>query len=149
MATNAVPPTTAAAAGSVAQQKTATAPNPSGPSRSRDRISALPIDCAASSHVFCVVRQQRSAERDDFRDPIVGDPVVDAAVLAAGLDEPAPAQTGEMIRDLRLRHTHPLDDLPDRELTRAEHLVEHGQAVRVAERPEVLRDQVRRGRGRW
>ena len=63
-----------------------------------------------------VVVEQRVGEVEHRDDARVGDPVVDGAVLAAGLDEAAPAQTGEMVGDLRLRLAEPLDQLTDREL---------------------------------
>jgi hypothetical protein len=47
---------------------------------------------------------------------LVGDAVVDRAVLAATVDEAAPAQAGEVARDLRLRLADQLNELADRPL---------------------------------
>jgi hypothetical protein len=47
--------------------------------------------------MFFVVREQRLREVEHRDHPLVGDPVEDRALLAARLDEPAPAQAGKMI----------------------------------------------------
>jgi hypothetical protein len=66
--------------------------------------------------VFFVVLEQRVRELEHRDHPLVGDPVVDGAVFPARVDETAPAKTGEMVGDLRLRDPEPRDELSDREL---------------------------------
>ena len=56
--------------------------------------------------VLCEVRVREFEHLDDAR---VGDSVVDGAVLPARLDEPAPAQAGEVVRHLRLRQAEPVE----------------------------------------
>src|SRR5438067_7586130 len=76
----------------------------------------------------------------------VGDPVVDGAMLAPRLDEAAPAQTGEVVRDLRLRLAQPLDQLPHRQLSLVAQQLQNLHPRLVAETAEVLGDQVAAGR---
>jgi hypothetical protein len=66
--------------------------------------------------VFGVVGQQRVPEVEHPSDAFVADLVEDGAVLASCLDEAAPAQTGEVVRHLRLRDPQTLDELPDGQL---------------------------------
>jgi hypothetical protein len=61
------------------------------------------VDPAAGCDVLLVVLEQRVREVEDPDHPLVGDPVVDGAVLAARVDEAAPAKTSEVVGDLRLR----------------------------------------------
>ena len=89
-----------------------------------------------------VVVEQRLRKLEHLDHALVGDPVVDGAVLAAGLDEAAPAQAGEMVGDLRLRLPQPLDQGADRQLAFVAQQLEDADAGRVAEPTEVLRDQV-------
>ena len=89
--------------------------------------------------VLCEVRVRESEQLDDAR---VGDSVVDGAVLPARLDEPAPAQAGEVVRHLRLREPEPFDELPDRQLALVAEKLEDPQPDRVAEAAEVLGDEI-------
>jgi alkylmercury lyase len=91
--------------------------------------------------VVGVVLQERVGEIEHLEDALVGDAVVDRAVLAARVDEAAPAQAGEMRRDLRLGGGDELDQLPDGALAVSERL-ENPNASRVAEAAEVLGDDV-------
>src|SRR2546425_4727286 len=79
-------------------------------------------------------------------DALVGDPVVDRAMLAPRLDEAAPTQTGEVVRDLRLRLAQPLDQLPHRQLSLVAQQLQNLHPRLVAETAEVLGDQVAAGR---
>ena len=54
-----------------------------------------------------VVVQQSLREREHPQHALVGDPVVDGAVLTPCLDEAAPTKTSQMIRDLRLWQLEP------------------------------------------
>jgi hypothetical protein len=53
--------------------------------------------------VIGVAFEQGVSQLDHPRDPLVGDSVVDRAVLATSLDEAAPTQAGEVVGDLGLR----------------------------------------------
>jgi hypothetical protein len=66
--------------------------------------------------VLLVVLEQRVGEVEHPDYPLVGDAVVDGAVFSARVDEAAPAKTGEMVGDLRLRDPKPRDELSDRQL---------------------------------
>ncbi len=66
---------------------------------------------------------------------------MDAAELAAALDEAAPAQAGEVAGDLRLRNAEQLDQLAHRALVFRQRF-EDAKAGGVAEAAEVLRDDV-------
>ena len=111
-------------------------------SRNQTSLSALLVDPAAGGDVLCVVVQQRVREADHPHDSLVGDPVVDDAMLAPRVDEAAPAQAGEMVRHLRLRHAEPLDQFSHRQLALVAQQLEDANAGEVAEAAEVLRDQV-------
>jgi hypothetical protein len=100
------------------------------------------VDPAAGGDVLGVVVEQCLREVEHRLDARVGDPVEDDAVLAARLDEAAPAQAGEVIGDLRLRHAEPLDQLAYGKLARFAQLLEDAQPGRVPEAAEVLRDKV-------
>ena len=89
-----------------------------------------------------VVGEQRVREVDHLRDALVGDPVEHGAVLAPRLDEPAPAQAGEVVGDLRLRFAEPLDQFADRELALGPQQLEDPDPRGIAEAAEVLGDQV-------
>jgi hypothetical protein len=95
--------------------------------------------------VLLVVLEQRLAERHELRDASVGDPVEDAPVLPATLDESAPSQAGEVVRDLGLADPEPLDEIADRPLAVAQQ-PQDAQARRVAQPTEVLGQQVGLGR---
>lgn len=100
--------------------------------------------------MLLVVLEQRVRELDDLRYPLVGDPVVDGAMVAAALDEAAPTKTGEVIGHLRLCEPEPRDELTDGELALLLEQLEDAQPGRVAEATEVLGDEVcpRRGLGK-
>src|SRR5439155_21292743 len=70
-------------------------------------------------------------------------PIEDDPTLPPRLDEAAPAQTGEMVRDLRLRYPQPLHELTNRQLPLVAQQLEDPQARRLAKPAEVLRDQIR------
>jgi acyl-CoA reductase-like NAD-dependent aldehyde dehydrogenase len=88
------------------------------------------------------VCEQRLREIEQLRDALVRDAVVDDAMLAPRLHKTAPAQAGEMIRDLRLRLPEARDELADRQLTLVAQQLEDAHPGRVAEAAEVLRDEV-------
>ncbi len=71
-----------------------------------------PVDGPAGGNVLGVVTQQLLAQLEEARDPLVGQAVVDGPVLAAAIDEAAPAQAGEVVRDLRLRRSERFHELP-------------------------------------
>jgi hypothetical protein len=68
-------------------------------------------------------------------------------VLAAGLDEAAPAKAGEVVGDLRLGDPEAVDELADRELALLAEELEDAKAGRVAQAAEVLGDEIGLGRG--
>ena len=68
-------------------------------------------------------------------------------MLSAGFDESAPPQAREVIRHLRLREPEPLDELSHRELAFVTEDFEDPHPDRVAQAPEVLRDEVGLHRG--
>src|SRR3954447_7662632 len=78
----------------------------------RSRASARsPLEHAAARHVVGVVLQEAAGKLEQRGDAGIGERVVDAAVLAAGHDEAAPAQAGEVVGDFRLRLSGRGDDL--------------------------------------
>lgn len=93
-----------------------------------------------------VVREQRTCQVEHLSDALVGDPVVDDSVLPAGGDKAAPAQTGEVVGDLRLGEPEALHETPDRELALLAQQLEDAKPGRVAKAPEVLRNEVGLGR---
>src|SRR5215212_704466 len=101
----------------------------------------LRTEYGATSDVLRIVLEQFTREPEQLDDPRVGDRVVDVAMLAPGSDEPAPAQTRKMVRDLRLRLAGGGDQLAHGPL-RLRHEPQDPQADRVAEGPEVLRQDV-------
>src|SRR4029453_5015599 len=106
-------------------------------------------DAAAGGHMVAVVVQQPLGELQDGRDPIIGQPVVHHPVVAAGIEEPAPAQAGQMVGDLWLGLGEPAAKLPRRQLPLRLEQPEDAQPGRVAEGAEVLGDQVGAGRSGW
>ena len=112
----------------------------------RRHSAALGVDPAAGGDVIGVVLQQRACETEQLGDALVGDPVVHGWVLAAGVDEAAPAQAGEMVGDLGLRLAELLDKLTDRQLVVLLEQLEDAHASGIAERAKVLADQLRLGR---
>jgi hypothetical protein len=74
------------------------------------------LDLRADGDMFLVVGKERVAEVEELTNPLISDRVIDDAVLAPGRHEATPAQTGEMIRDIRLSEAGALDDLPDPQL---------------------------------
>jgi hypothetical protein len=67
---------------------------------------SLLVDPTAGADMLSVV-EKHPREIEHRFNARVGAPVEDNAVLAARLDEPAPALAGEVIGDLRLRHAEP------------------------------------------
>lgn len=94
-----------------------------------------------------VVGQERVAEPKQLLDAFIRDRIEDDPVLASRPDETAPAQTGEMIGDVRLTEPGPLDQLADPKLTFLLQQLEDSEAIRVSERPEILRDEIGSRRG--
>ncbi len=94
-----------------------------------------------------VVLEHGACQVEHLDDAAVGDPVVDDPVLPAGGDEAAPAQTREMVGDLRLGEPEAVGKLADRELVLLAQQLEDAKPSRVAEAPEVLRDEVVPDRG--
>lgn len=74
------------------------------------------VDAAAGGDVLLFVLEQCVRQLEDPGHPLVGDPVVDGPVLAARVDEAAPAKACEMVGDLRLRDPEALDELSDGQL---------------------------------
>jgi len=89
-----------------------------------------------------VAFEQFVREPDDRRDAPVCNAVVDDPVLAPRLDEAAPAETGEMVRDLRLAGSEQPDELADRVLALEEEL-EDPKPGGVTEGAKVLREDLR------
>ena len=54
------------------------------------------VDAPAGGHVLGVVGQQRAAELEQRGDALVGDAVVDAGMLAAGVDEAKSAEAARL-----------------------------------------------------
>src|SRR6266852_4410286 len=94
-----------------------------------------------------IVIQKRVRKVEHADHALVGDAVVDGAVLTSRLDEAAPAQTGEVVRDLRLWQAEPLDQLTNREFPLVTKQLENPDARLVAQPAEVLRDQIATSRG--
>src|SRR5215211_138275 len=103
--------------------------------------SAAAVDLAARRHVLGVVAEQSAPERDQLRDAPVGDAVVDRPILAAALDEAAPAQAAEVVGDLGLRFAKQLDELADRALPLGQGL-EDANTGGIAKGSEVLGQQL-------
>src|SRR2546426_12108529 len=101
------------------------------------------LDPAAGGDVLLVVLEQRVRELEHLQHTLVCDPIEDDPMLPPRLDEATPAQTGEMVRDLRLWHPQPLHQLADREFPLVAQQLEDPQSRRLAQPPEVLRDQIR------
>ena len=97
--------------------------------------------------MFLVVFEQRVCQLEHCDHPLVGDPVVDGAVLAVRVDEAAPAKTGEVVGHLRLCDPEPLDELADGQLALLLEQLEDAQSRRIAETAEVLGDEIGPGRG--
>jgi hypothetical protein len=99
------------------------------------------IDPAAGGDVLLVLAQERASEGDDLGDPLIGERVIDRPVLTTGVDEAAPSEACEVIRDLGLREAETLGQLSHRDLAIADQL-EDPKSRRVSERAEVLRDEL-------
>jgi len=96
--------------------------------------------------VLSVVLQDLPREHDEVGDSLVSHPVAHSAVLAAGHDEPAPAQTRQVIRDARLRETEVRHQLTHRVLAAREQLKD-AKAGGVSESAEVLGERFVLGHG--
>jgi len=92
--------------------------------------------------MLAVVTEQRPSQLEEVIDAVVGDPVVDRSVLPARGDKSAPAQTGQVIRDLRLRRAYQRNQFADGRLPTNTQLVEDAKARGVAERAEVFGHEV-------
>src|SRR2546422_1025672 len=75
---------------------------------------------------------QRVREPEHLQHPLVRDPNEDDAMVASRLDEAAPAQTSEMVRDLRLRRPQSPRQLANGELTLVAKQLEDAQSRRLA-----------------
>src|SRR5262249_49083631 len=128
----------AARSGNPAQQTTASAAAPIAPS---PLTLPLLVDPAAGRNVLLVVFEQCVREVEHPDDPPVRDPVVDRPMLPPRLDKAAPAQTGEMVRHLRLWLAETLDELANGQLTLVAQQLEDAQPPRGAKAREVLRDE--------
>ncbi len=109
--------------------------------RSR-RSASWSLDAPARTHMLGVVGEQLVTELDDLPDSRIADAVVHDTVLATRVDEPAPAQTCEVVGHLRLRDAEGARQLADGVLTLAEQL-EDPDPRRVAQTPEVLGHHLR------
>ena len=85
-----------------------------------------------------VFPEEFARERDELRHSLIGDSVVDRAVLAASFDEAAPAQAGEMVGNVRLSDAEPLDEPVHGELTVVGQGRQDPQSDRIGEYAEVL-----------
>jgi hypothetical protein len=74
------------------------------------------VDSPAARDVLGVVGQECTAEPQHLQHPLIGNPVEDVRVAPFALDESAPAQTGQMVRHLRLGLPQLLDQLAHRQL---------------------------------
>ena len=81
-------------------------------------------------------------QRYQLADAGVGDAVDDRAVVAAGLDEPAPAQAAEVGRNGGLRQPNAPHDLPRRELAALLQQPQDAQPGRISQAAEVLPEQL-------
>lgn len=137
------PPSAASTSGRVAQQITTTAAvatAATGP-----RMSATPVNGATSGDMLGIVCEQATSERQHLGHPVIGDAVVDSAVLTPGEHEAAPTQAGKVFGDFRLRKPESVGQLADRKFLLFK-LSNQTKTRRVAERPEVLGYQIERGR---
>ena len=89
-----------------------------------------------------VVVQQPLGQVEHRGDPGVGQLVVDDPVLAAGGDEPAPAQAGQVVGDLGLGLAEPAGQVTGGQFSLGLEQPEDAQAGWVAQGAEVLGDQV-------
>jgi hypothetical protein len=108
-----------------------------------------PSSRAKGDDVLGVVGKERVPEAERRLDPWIGDPVVVRAALPASLDETAPAETGEVVGDSRLRQAERLTEFSDAQLHVVAQELEDAEPARIAEAAKVLRQQVggeRRGR---
>ena len=96
-----------------------------------------------------VVSEQRLGQLQHRPHPPIGYPVVDGAPLAARFDKAAPAQTRQMVGNLRLRQPESLDQLADCQLTLSLKQFKDPKPYRIAQAPEVLRNQIGWHRRRW
>jgi len=101
------------------------------------------VDVATGGDVVLVVGQQRVGELEQLLHAWVRDAVVDGAVLPARLHEAAPAKAREVVGGVRLRDAEASDELADGELPFPAEQMEETQPRRIAERAEVLGDQIR------
>jgi hypothetical protein len=107
------------------------------------------LDLAAGGDVLGVVRQKRLREIEHRGNARIGDAVEDLPTLAPRLDEPAPAEACEMVRDLRLRKSKARDEVAHRQLALAAQKLQDPNPGGVAEPAEVLRHEVRRQQRCW
>jgi hypothetical protein len=104
--------------------------------------SAGSVDPAAGGNMLGVVGQQRPSEREELRDALIGEAVIDGRVVAACVHESAPAQAGQVVGHLRLGLGEAIDELAHRQLAVVTEQLEDANACRVAERAEVLADEL-------
>lgn len=90
----------------------------------------------------CVRVEERPRQIDDRGNAAVGDAVVHEAVFPPRLDEPAPTEAAQVVRDGALRDAQPLDDLADGELALRDEKFEDPKTCRIAESPEVLGEEL-------
>ena len=93
-----------------------------------------------------VIDQQRIGQIEHLEDTIVGDAIHNGSMTALGVEEAAPAQTGKVVRHLRLCLAQAGSEFADRELPLGPEQFEDADPKRVAEGSEVLRDDVARKR---
>ena len=79
----------------------------------------------------------------DYDEAEEAEPVFEVRNLRdPSFDETAPAQTGEVVRNLRLRLAEPLHQLSDRQLALVAQELEDPHACQVAQAAEILRDEI-------
>ena len=81
-------------------------------------------------------------EVEHLEHTLIGDPVKHEPMLTTSGHEAAPAQTGQMRRNGRLRQRKPSHQISDGQLTLVAQQLEDPHTRRVAEAPEVLRHQI-------
>src|SRR5205823_12476758 len=91
------------------------------------------LDPAAGGDVLLVVLEQRLRELEHLQHPLIRDPIKDDPMLPPRLDKAAPAQTSEMVRNLRLRHPQPPHQLTNRQLALVAEQLEDPQSRRLAQ----------------
>src|SRR3954470_7112755 len=89
------------------------------------------LDPTARGDVLLILGKECVAESKELLDPLVRDRVVGNTTIPPRRHKAAPAQTGQMIRDVRLAQPRPLDQLANPKLPLLTQQLEETQATRV------------------